>query len=575
MNSILTLGEYLSKNKKFIIPEYQRGYVWGQKSKNGDAVSCILNETLLPGFHNNKSIFIQGITVNEQEDKIVLIDGQQRTTFFYLLLKVLGYNKTFDIHYQIRNESDNFLKSYKLGDDVAKNDNEEFQDIYYFKKSLRIINNTISKSNINKNDFLDYVLSNVKFLYIDIPEDKALKVFTMMNGSKAQMKDAELIKAELLRLVSLNDKEFDKKNDSEKNSIEWENSLIRSRYAREWDRWLQWWNKTDVKKLYKDSRGMGYLIATCLLTEKQISQSYRTFKDVYRTFKYIFFPQEEKKLAICTFDKLRSIQKRFEDAFNDPIVYNKIGAILRIVNPRDKTSFIKWYFSSNKINDNELDTFYKDVFIGMTYSEIESKDDEKKAERFEVLLGNLSSNNLYYDYPDDAFKLLLRLNIDEDNRQENGVGRKFDFDIWDRNDSRGRSLEHIYPKSKVWHLNELGDILNGSDELIDQSSIDSSFIKREDCKFDNNGTEYMASEHSIGNLVLLYKDDNSTLSNYSFEAKKGIFFQRPDANKKTEIFKSRHLLHTIYKFANSKWGGEDIAKNKCETLKELEEYYAK
>ena len=59
------------------------------------------------------------------------------------------------------------------------------------------------------------------------------------------------------------------------------------------------------------------------------------------------------------------------------------------------------------------------------------------------------------------------------------------------------------------------------------------------------------------------------------EEKKGIFFQRPDANKKTEIFKSRHLLHTIYKFANSKWGGEDIAKNKFETLKELEKYYDK
>jgi HEPN domain-containing protein len=88
-------------------------------------------------------------------------------------------------------------------------------------------------------------------LYIDIPEDKATKVFSMMNGSKAEMKSEELIKAELLRLASLNDSDFDKKEEKEKNAIEWDNNMLRSRYAREWDKWLQWWNREDVKKLFK------------------------------------------------------------------------------------------------------------------------------------------------------------------------------------------------------------------------------------------------------------------------------------------------------------------------------------
>lgn len=55
-----------------------------------------------------------------------------------------------------------------------------------------------------------------------------------------------------------------------------------------------------------------------------------------------------------------------------------------------------------------------------------------------------------------------------------------------------------------------------------------------------------------------------------------MFFKKPKDDKDKEVkafFKSRHLLHTIYKFANSTWTGEDIAKNKFQTLDEFKEYY--
>ena len=40
-----------------------------------------------------------------------------------------------------------------------------------------------------------------------------------------------------------------------------------------------------------------------------------------------------------------------------------------------------------------------------------------------------------------------------------------------------------------------------------------------------------------------------------------------------EVFKSRHLLHSIYKFANSEWKGSDIAQNKLQVLKEFDKTY--
>ena len=101
MNATITLKEYLEKGKTFVVPNYQRGYVWGKKNegKSDDAVTHMI-KSLLKGYAEGTSIFIQGVTVSEEQDAIVLIDGQQRTTFFYLLLKFLGYSGRFHMEYE-------------------------------------------------------------------------------------------------------------------------------------------------------------------------------------------------------------------------------------------------------------------------------------------------------------------------------------------------------------------------------------------------------------------------------------------------------------------------------------------
>ena len=307
---------------------------------------------------------------------------------------------------------------------------------------------------------------------------------------------------------------------------------------------------------------MGLLVSTYM--EKPMTQvSFESFRQDYLKNQR---PIEAKQ----TFDKLRRLQKRFEDAFNNPKVYNLVGAIIRVCENKDK--FIEWYFGETKRLEVDLERYYKWAFLGLTHKEISESNEEVFGTKFKKCYNALESNELYNENPEEAFRLLLRLNIDEDNKQQNGGGRKFDFSIWDRKD-RGRSLEHIYPKSKVLHT-EIGSTVsvNGNGDAV--QTPDDSYIRREDC-CGENGT-YQASEHSIGNLVLLYKDDNSAFNDSSFEDKKALFFKIPSNDKEAKaIFKSRHLLHTIYKFAKSTWSGEDIANNKFSTLKEFEEYYGK
>lgn len=562
MNATITLREYLEKGKTFFVPNYQRGYVWGKKrpKDDRDSVSYML-DSLLDSFRNNTEVFIQGVTVSETEKEIILIDGQQRTTFFYLLLNSLDYKEPFRLEYAIRKQSNDFLGRIKE-QDIEENIDEEFQDIYFFKKTLRIVRDRLTPD-IDREAFLKHALDRVKFLYIDIPEEKATTVFTMMNGNKAEMQEEELIKAELLRLASLNDSSFARKEDKEKYAIEWDNNMLRSRYAREWDKWLQWWNRAEVRKLLKTENVMGLLIETYQRTvDEENKLSYARFKDK-------FLKEEKPIVAKETFDGLRRMQKRFEDAFNNPTVYNKVGAIIRVINDKDK--FIDWYFGRERRSGDKLDYYYRRAFLGMTHKEIVDKNEEVFIEKFDNLYKQLDSNDLFNENPEAAFRLLLRLNIDEDNLQEDGQGRKFDFSIWDRKDSRGRSLEHIYPKSKVLHVEEIdGEIVKrkGDGIIIEDKDIDDTFIWRKSCR----DGDVEAGEHSIGNLVLLYKDDNSTFNDSSFEDKKGIFFKKYDAKHK-DLFKSRHLLHTIYKFANSKWDGMEIAKNKRQTLEDFRNYY--
>ena len=152
MNATITLKEYLDKKKTFVIPDYQRGYVWGKKREGEkNSVENLLDD-LIVRFEGNTDVFLQGFTVTENRNEIIIIDGQQRTTCLYLLLKWLGYDGEFNIQYRIRQESNNFLKALKF-DDIGEDKNEFYQDFYFFKKTLRIISSKLE--NIDKNTKLE------------------------------------------------------------------------------------------------------------------------------------------------------------------------------------------------------------------------------------------------------------------------------------------------------------------------------------------------------------------------------------------------------------------------------------
>ena len=550
--STLSLLEYIGKlgnDGKFLIPDYQRGYIWGQHSKSAegnnqkDSVSYLI-ETLLHGFLSEprqENIFLQGITVweNKEKNEIAIIDVQQRTTFFFLLLKYLGFDGHMMIEYAVRKESDDFLRTLNPSD-CEKDENEPFQDIYFFKKSLRIFHEHISEC--DKNDFLSYILRAVRFLYIPITEDKAKIVFTLMNGNKAIMKQEELIKSELLRRSSINT-----------NLIgEAENNAIRSRLAREWDKWLYWWRQEDVESFFHTDRQLGWLLPLTMGTNADVS-----FEEFMQQFQV--GDGSGVKEAKTLFRKMRLLQQSIEDAYDNPKSYNYIGAILNIRNKEQRFAFLKWYFIENEgKNKCELRRYFDWAFIEIAHDNIVKKNIEKYNEKRDDFLTRLEDNLLYQTNYETGARWLLRSNIIEDCTQNGNEGRKFDFKIWSN-----RSLEHIFPKSQVGHRVK-GQALSHDDKQLDDNEIAKIRLWRENIQIQSNDDSepYRASEHSIGNLVLLYKNDNSKFNASDFEEKKSLYFNIKDDSG----FQSRHLLHTVSVFANSTWGAEEIARHKKEEI---------
>ncbi len=117
---------------------------------------------------------------------------------------------------------------------------------------------------------------------------------------------------------------------------------------------------------------------------------------------------------------------------------------------KDKFEIIK-FFIQQKNDIKKLEDYSKWRLVDATHRQItksnELNDDEDRKEDKAKKALELLSQKFVYGYNNDlALKQLLRLNVEEDNKLNDGRGRKFDFNIYG-----DKSLEHIHPKSKAYH----------------------------------------------------------------------------------------------------------------------------
>ncbi len=184
----ISIGEIMKAGYQFLIPKYQRGYRW-TKAEVDFFVDDIVATRIEGGGWN----CIQPLVVARRDKKWEVIDGQQRLTTIYLILKALGENPGFSIEYETREDSGEFLRDIDKSEGCNKN-----ADYYFMRKSFDAIDKKLGGS--DNESFRIKLLERTKFIWYAPPDvSEPQELFARLNIGKIKLSNAELVKAILLK----------------------------------------------------------------------------------------------------------------------------------------------------------------------------------------------------------------------------------------------------------------------------------------------------------------------------------------------------------------------------------------
>lgn len=169
------------------IPDYQRPYVWGEKE-----VNILLKdiESQLDSHNKAKAYLLGSLILCKNDNKLEIVDGQQRLTTLALILHVL--EKALNIETKTE-----FLKDSKFEHNDSK---------INIKQNFKIIEKYFTNNNKEAQKFKDFLLNNIEFVCVLAPSlDDAFIFFDSANAKGKALESYDLIKAFHLRALQKDD----------------------------------------------------------------------------------------------------------------------------------------------------------------------------------------------------------------------------------------------------------------------------------------------------------------------------------------------------------------------------------
>ena len=306
-----SVGDLAYHKQRFLIPSYQRGYRWEQ-----DQVRALLND--LYKFELNdfgKFYCLQPLVVVERKnawegkDAWEVVDGQQRLTTIFLVLKQLSTSgqEPFSICYE------RHPKSKKGLHQLLQTPFSDNADAHYLCEALREIKRWFDEPHQKRPEFTS--LTNregrcAKFIWNEIKDrDEAIRAFTRLNAGKIRLKDSELIRALWLQSGGLEDDSF------------------RQHIARQWDRMerrLQ--NPEFWSFLNKDVEAPDSRIE--FLFRLLIGERYGTETKDRKIFDRYFEVLNSNKVRKKLWRKVENLFGTLEEWFEDNRLFHLIGFLI-------------------------------------------------------------------------------------------------------------------------------------------------------------------------------------------------------------------------------------------------------
>lgn len=500
---------------KFYIPAYQRGYRWERTQ-----VKTLLNDLYqcMEANGQEKDYCLQPVVVQKKgvqkkgELQYDLIDGQQRLTTIYILLRYAHQNY-FSFEYETREKTKDFLNNM---DPQLAQTNIDFFHIYQAYTTIKDwLEETFpagTDSHLYK--LCNYVKEKVKVIWYEVgAEADPIALFTRLNIGKIQLTNAELIRALFLS---------DTPNGMEN--------------RRKYEMAIQW---DDIEKQLRDDDGAFWAFIT-----RKRAEDYPTRIDIL--FDLMCHKQDAEKDPLFTFFKM---EERLKHSDRDSVWQEVINGFLQLKEwYKDNVYYHKIGYLIASGSKTMADLL--DEARGKRKSEFMKRLDEMIAES---ITWSTNDKDSYWDldYHKDynrICRILLLFNVQS--ILYNGVQQRFPFNKYNNEEW---SIEHIHAQNSEglktvdlqlewleWHLPSLkaihrdesdNELVRDVEKAIDdirqsgrfiRSDFDDIFRRVVNDMSDTTDTDYI---NTLPNLALLSCGHNTCLSNSTFDVKRNLIIK--------------------------------------------------
>ena len=581
--------------RTFLIPSYQRGYRWTSKEIT-DFLNDLYSFALKPDKRREEFYCLQPIITQKFSDEDLIeytldeghiktdnknvwtvIDGQQRLTSTYILYRYLLDKKgwsaddlkdeegkaLFHLAYETRKESTLFLENlcsnslddsdidrfhisaaYRVIDEWIRNEGLAISNTYGRKNTPNAIREVLF-SLLNTPRGSVEAVGSAQFIWYEIEapdsdsRDIEISEFLKINTGKIELTDAELLKA--LFLQTRNFENGEKEIKQLQIAMEWEqieNTLHQNDFwhffygnadkPNRIDALFELIYKADHIKVYNDS-----IRDAIKANNKELKVKNTLFRYYYAKFDGKSGDELQNQIKI-EWKKIMDAFHTLEDWYEDTKMYNYVG-FLSHCGVDIAQMYIKFSLMEDTASKEDLEDFFIEL-IRRQLSGIVVEDGQIQA--------------TYSNNRDGIFKLLLFLNVDQQNSQYdkakeseddfNGSIFKFPFDIFD---SQSWNVEHIdsYTTNILRDTKDLKDWCDAAIHELEQTnmpSVDKDRINQLYAQgnyrdildriksFFEDDAEGEDSKNLIGNLTLLDERTNKSYGNSLFCTKKRIIQER-------------------------------------------------
>lgn len=494
----------------FHIPAYQRGYRWERTQ-----VKTLLNDLYqcMEANGQEKDYCLQPVVVQKKgELQYDLIDGQQRLTTIYILLRYVHQNY-FSFEYETREKTKDFLNNM---DPQLAQTNIDFFHIYQAYTTIKdwLEETFPADTDSHLYKLCNYVKEKVKVIWYEVgAEADPIALFTRLNIGKIQLTNAELIRALFLS---------DTPNGMEN--------------RRKYEMAIQW---DDMEKQLRDDDGAFWAFIT-----RKRAEDYPTRIDIL--FDLMCHKQDAEKDPLFTFFKM---EERLKHSDRDSVWQEVINGFLQLKEwYKDNVYYHKIGYLIASGSNTMADLF--DEARGKRKSEFKDRLDELIAES---ITWRTNDKDSYWDldYHKDynrICRILLLFNVQSIISYR--VRQRFPFNEYNNEEW---SIEHIHAQNSEglktvdlqlewleWHLPSLKAIHRDEpdNELVRavekaiydirqsgrfiRSDFDDIFRRVVNDLSDTTDTDYI---NTLPNLALLSCGHNTCLSNSTFDVKRNLIIK--------------------------------------------------